>query len=167
VTGADSRYASACSQFYSPPGCWVGFILRNAVIPDRSAGRPPHVTGASVTAHYAPLLAPHRACLDPPLSGGVLAILKVICPGWPAARRAVRRLRANAASRSSGSSNGLGPCLTAALEELHRALVLYCLLARIESAQVPALSGLRIDLSRIESVTARLQLADHGALTKK
>jgi hypothetical protein len=93
VTGADSLYASACSQFYSPLGCWVGFILRTAVTPDRSAGRPPHVTGASVTAHYAPLLAPHRACLDPPLSGGVLAVLKVIRPGRPAARRAVRRLR--------------------------------------------------------------------------
>src|SRR5882724_13175629 len=93
VTGADSRCASACRQLYSPPGCWVGFIPRNAVMPDRSAGRPPQVTGASVTARYGPLLAPHRACLDPPLSGGVLAVLKVIRPGWPAARRAVRRLR--------------------------------------------------------------------------
>jgi hypothetical protein len=50
---------------------------------------------------------------------------------------------------SSKPSNDVRSFLTAALEKLHRALVPFRLLARGERAQVFALTGLRIDLSRI------------------
>src|SRR5262249_19669525 len=54
--------------------------------------------------------------------------------------------------------------LTMALEELHRPLVSFRVLTRVERAQALVLAGLRVQLSRIEPELARLQLADHGAL---
>src|SRR6266446_8267956 len=48
------------------------------------------------------------------------------------------------------------------LEILHLALVLFRSRARFEGAEIAALAGLRIDLSGIEPVLARLQFADHG-----
>src|SRR5919202_1197096 len=52
--------------------------------------------------------------------------------------------------------------LVAALEELHRALVLLGRRARLERAEVLPLPGLGILLPRVQAVLARLELADHG-----
>src|SRR2546421_5360649 len=49
-----------------------------------------------------------------------------------------------------------------ALEKLHRTLVLFRCVARVERAQVPALARLRIEFSRIEPVFTRLEFANHG-----
>jgi hypothetical protein len=46
-------------------------------------------------------------------------------------------------------------------EVLHLTFVLFCLLARLKRTQVPPLSGLGIDLPRIEPVLAGLELSDH------
>jgi hypothetical protein len=48
-----------------------------------------------------------------------------------------------------GIPNRFRPSLTVAFKELHRTLVPFRSLARVERAQIPALAGLRIDLSRI------------------
>ena len=50
------------------------------------------------------------------------------------------------------------------LEILHVALVLFRSRARFEGAEIAALAGLRIHLSGIEPVLARLQFADHDTL---
>src|SRR5207249_4974875 len=50
------------------------------------------------------------------------------------------------------------------LEVLHLAFVLLGGLARFEGAEVPAFAGPGIDFTRIETVFAGLQLADHGDL---
>jgi hypothetical protein len=41
----------------------------------------------------------------------------------------------------------LGRCSTVSLEELHGALVLFCLFQRRKRAEIPALAGLAVDLS--------------------
>jgi hypothetical protein len=51
--------------------------------------------------------------------------------------------------------------LLVAFEILHRALMGFGLLNRRKSSQVAALAGLRIFLARIQTVLARLQLANH------
>jgi hypothetical protein len=48
------------------------------------------------------------------------------------------------------------------LEELYCAFVFFGFIPSAERAQVPALAGLRIKLSRIEPVQARLEFANHG-----
>jgi hypothetical protein len=50
------------------------------------------------------------------------------------------------------------------LEVLHLALVLLSGLPGFERPEIFALMGLWIDLSRIETILARLQLTDHGSL---
>ena len=47
------------------------------------------------------------------------------------------------------------------LEELNLALVFYRCFARLECAEITALTGFRILLSRIEPIRARFQLANH------
>jgi len=51
--------------------------------------------------------------------------------------------------------------LMAVLEELDGALVLRGFLTRVKRAQVSALASLRINLSRIESILAGLEFANH------
>jgi hypothetical protein len=52
----------------------------------------------------------------------------------------------------------------AALEVLHRALVLLGFRAGPERTQIATLSGLRVLLARVQAVLARLELADHDDL---
>src|SRR5687768_17164382 len=51
-----------------------------------------------------------------------------------------------------------------ALEELHRSLVLLRGRARLERAEIPALSRFRIDLARIQAVFAGAEFTDHRSL---
>src|SRR5438128_10052285 len=52
--------------------------------------------------------------------------------------------------------------VSAALEELYSTLVFFGFLARGKGAEVPALAGGWVYLSRVEAVLAGLELADHG-----
>src|SRR5882757_9017821 len=54
------------------------------------------------------------------------------------------------------------PSVSMPLEIPHLALVLFRSRARFEGAEIAALAGLRIELSGIKPVPARLQFADHG-----
>jgi hypothetical protein len=47
------------------------------------------------------------------------------------------------------------------LEILHGPLLLFCLGARREGAEVSTFAGLRIDLPRIQTLLAGFELADH------
>src|SRR5262245_32091950 len=51
------------------------------------------------------------------------------------------------------------------LEELYSTLVRFSRGLRAECAEVPATAGLRVLLSRVESVLAGCELSDHGVLT--
>src|SRR5260370_14016877 len=51
-------------------------------------------------------------------------------------------------------------------EVLHRTLVLLGRGARLEGTEAAALAGLRIGLARIEAVSARRKIADHGVLPR-
>src|SRR6266404_1618026 len=73
----------------------------------------------------------------------------------------LREIRGHLQRLLSRISLALHPALMA-LEILHLALVLFRSRARFEGAEIAALTGLRIDLSGIEPVLARLQFADHG-----
>src|SRR5262245_17226141 len=63
-------------------------------------------------------------------------------------------------TRSAAGALALTPAL-AALEELHRALVLLGGLAACEGAEVAPPPGLWIFLARVEAVATRFQLPDH------
>jgi hypothetical protein len=52
--------------------------------------------------------------------------------------------------------------LPVALEELNGTLMLLSRCARTERAQIPSLSGARINFPRIQTVLTRPQLANHG-----
>jgi hypothetical protein len=55
--------------------------------------------------------------------------------------------------------------LAAALEMLHRTLVLFGRRARLERAEIAPLAGFRIELARIETIASGFELANHrGAL---
>src|SRR5437867_1001798 len=53
--------------------------------------------------------------------------------------------------------------LAAALEKLHGALMVLGLFTRFERAEVALLTRLGIDLTRIQSILASAELADHGS----
>src|SRR5580704_6962489 len=74
-----------------------------------------------------------------------------------------RRVSAHICVRSGSVLTFSGLTFSAlALEELHRAFVLFGGRARLEGAEIAAPAGLRVELARIEAVFARFELADHG-----
>src|SRR6266852_1368480 len=76
----------------------------------------------------------------------------------------IPEVRMGPRGRLAGSTRKTGrPSLAAAaLEELHRALVLLGRLPVRKGAEVAALAGARVLLAGIQPVFSRLELADHG-----
>jgi hypothetical protein len=59
-------------------------------------------------------------------------------------------------------NRGRDPRELPAFEELHRALVLHSRFSASERSQIPSLASIRVLLSRVEPVFARLQLPNHA-----